>query len=49
MALILAVLLNTRIRGRDVYRAIYFLPMVGGPRRSGHGVEMDLQRGQRAS
>ena len=31
LALILAVLLNTRIRGRDVYRAIYFLPMVAAP------------------
>ena len=31
LALILAVLLNTKIRGRDVYRAIYFLPMVAAP------------------
>lgn len=31
LALILAVLLNTKIRGRSVYRAIYFMPMVVAP------------------
>ncbi|MEG0901592.1 MAG: sugar ABC transporter permease [Clostridia bacterium] len=30
-ALILASLLNSKIRGRDVYRGIYFLPMVVAP------------------
>lgn len=31
LALILAALLNTKIRGRDVYRGIYFSPMVVAP------------------
>ncbi len=31
IALILAALLNNNIRGRDVYRGIYFLPMVVAP------------------
>lgn len=31
IALILATLLNSKIRGRDVYRGIYFLPMVVAP------------------
>lgn len=31
LALVLAVLLNSKIRGRDVYRGIYFLPMVVAP------------------
>lgn len=31
IALILAALLNNKIRGRDVYRGIYFLPMVVAP------------------
>ena len=31
LALILAVLLNSKIRGRDVYRGIYFMPMVVAP------------------
>ena len=31
IALILATLLNNRIRGRNVYRGIYFLPMVVAP------------------
>ena len=31
LALILAVLLNKKMRGRSVYRAIYFLPMVAAP------------------
>lgn len=31
LALVLAALLNSKIRGRDVYRAIYFLPMVVAP------------------
>lgn len=31
IALVLAVLLNSKIRGRDVYRGIYFLPMVVAP------------------
>lgn len=31
LALILAALLNKKIRGRDVYRGIYFLPMVVAP------------------
>lgn len=31
IALLLAVLLNSKIKGRDVYRCIYFLPMVVAP------------------
>ncbi len=31
LALILAVLLNTKIRGRDLYRGIYFMPMIVAP------------------
>ena len=31
LALVLAVLLNTKIKGRGVYRTIYFLPMVAAP------------------
>ena len=31
IALILAVLLNRKIKGRGVYRAIFFLPMVAAP------------------
>ena len=31
IALVLAALLNTKIRGRDLYRGIYFLPMVVAP------------------
>jgi len=31
LALILATLLNNRIRGRNIYRGIYFLPMVVAP------------------
>ncbi|MDD3334348.1 MAG: sugar ABC transporter permease [Eubacteriales bacterium] len=31
LALVLAVLLNSKIRGRDVYRGIYFMPMVVAP------------------
>lgn len=31
LALILAALLNKKIRGRDIYRGIYFLPMVVAP------------------
>jgi multiple sugar transport system permease protein len=31
LALVLASLLNTKIRGRDMYRGIYFLPMVVAP------------------
>ncbi|MEG0271140.1 MAG: sugar ABC transporter permease [Clostridia bacterium] len=31
IALVLASLLNTKIRGRDTYRGIYFLPMVVAP------------------
>jgi multiple sugar transport system permease protein len=31
IALIMATLLNSRIRGRDTYRAIYFMPMVVAP------------------
>ena len=31
IALILAALLNNKIRGRDIYRGIYFLPMVVAP------------------
>lgn len=31
LALILAVLLNTKIRGRDAYRGIYFMPMIVAP------------------
>ncbi|MDR3052006.1 MAG: sugar ABC transporter permease [Oscillospiraceae bacterium] len=31
LALVLAALLNTKIRGRDLYRGIYFLPMVVAP------------------
>lgn len=31
LSLILAALLNTKIRGRDLYRGIYFLPMVVAP------------------
>ena len=31
LALVLAVLLNSKIKGRDAYRGIYFLPMVVAP------------------
>ena len=31
LSLLLAVLLNSKIKGRDVYRCIYFLPMVVAP------------------
>lgn len=31
IALVLAVLLNRKIKGRSVYRAIYFMPMVAAP------------------
>ena len=31
IALVLAVLLNRKMRGRSIYRAIYFLPMVAAP------------------
>ena len=31
IALILAVLLNSKIRGRDLYRGIYFMPMIVAP------------------
>lgn len=31
IALVVAVLLNTKIKGRDVYRTIYFIPMVAAP------------------
>ena len=31
LSLIFASLLNSKIRGRDIYRAIYFLPMVVAP------------------
>lgn len=31
IALILAVLLNSKIKGRDVYRGIYFMPMIVAP------------------
>lgn len=31
ISLVVAVLLNTKIKGRDVYRTIYFIPMVAAP------------------
>ena len=31
IALVLAVLLNRKIKGRFIYRAIYFMPMVAAP------------------
>ena len=47
IALILAVLLNTKMKGRDLYRGIYFMPMIVAPARDRDGLEMDIQRGSR--
>ena len=37
LALIVAVLLNSKIRGRTTFRAIFFLPMVVAPAAVAHG------------
>lgn len=42
IALVLAVLLNKKMRGRSVYRAIYFMPMVVAPAAVAHGLELAL-------
>lgn len=38
--LIIAVLLDQKIKGKTVFRAIYFLPMVVAPAAVAHGVEV---------
>ena len=38
LSLIFASLLNSRIRGRDLYRGIYFLPMVVAPANAENGI-----------
>ena len=47
LALIVAVMLNTKIKGRTAFRAIFFLPMVVVSGGGGHGLEVDVQYGIR--
>ena len=42
LALLVAVLLNSKIKGRTTYRAIFFPAHGRGSRRRRHGLEMDL-------
>lgn len=44
LSILIAALLNSKIKGTSIYRTLYFLPSVTMAAAVAHGMEMDLQR-----
>lgn len=44
LSILIAALLNSKIKGTSIYRTLYFLPSVTMAAACCHGMEMDLQR-----